>query len=95
LLTHIQIKVDKLINTRMNIEDIDKMNKLRVDRLIGFFITSLQHCVIQIDTESTLSVYCPHPKIMKELLDELEDLKNHAWIILGARKVMLYYIHDK
>ncbi len=79
----------------MNVEDMGKINKLRVDRLISFFVTSLQHCVIQIDTESTLSVYCPHSGIMKELVDELEDLKTHAWIILGARKIMLYYIHDQ
>jgi hypothetical protein len=84
-----------LLSTRMNIEDMSKMNKLRVERLLSFFITSLQHCVIQIDTENTLSIYSSHPDIIKELVDELEDLKAYAWIILGARKVMLYYVDDK
>lgn len=81
-----------MLSTRMNIEDMSKINKLRIDRLLSFFITSLQHCVIQIDAENTLSIYSYHPEVMKELIGELEDLKAHAWIILGARKIMLYYI---
>jgi hypothetical protein len=84
-----------LLITRMNIEDVSRINKLRVERLLSFFLTSLQHCVIQIDTENTLSIYSCHPEIIKELISELEDLKAYAWITLGARKIMLYYVSDK
>lgn len=79
----------------MNTEDTSKLNKMRVERLLSFFITSLQYCVIQIDGENVLSIYSCHPEIIKELVDELEDLKTHAWIILGARKIMLYYVGDQ
>jgi hypothetical protein len=79
----------------MNVDDRNKLNKLRVERLLKFFISSLKHCVIQMDAENTLSVYCPHSGIVDELMTDLEDLRSHAWLILGARKIMLYCICEE
>lgn len=84
-----------MINIQMNIEDIDKLNKFRMERLLSLFDPSLQNCIVHIDTDSTLSVYCPHPGILEELIDELDDLRDHAWFILGAREVMLYTACEK
>jgi hypothetical protein len=38
-----------------------------------------------------LSIYCLHPEIVDELLDDLEDLQSHAWLILGVKKISLYF----
>jgi hypothetical protein len=40
-------------------------------------------------------VYCPHSGIVDELMNDLEDLRSHAWLILGARKIMLYCICEE
>jgi hypothetical protein len=81
--------------SEINIDDLDKLKQFRIERLRRFFISSLQSCLIRIESGNTLTVYCPHPGIVDDLLDELEDLRNHAWMVLGARSIALYFCQEE
>jgi hypothetical protein len=81
--------------TEINIDDLTKLKQFRIDRLRRFFISSLPRCLIRVDASNTLVVHCPHPKIVDELLDDLEDLCNHAWLILGVQSIALYFCQEK
>jgi hypothetical protein len=80
-----------MVLTEINVDDLNKLMHLRIERLIHLFASSLPSCLIHIDAEHTLSVHCPQSEIVDDLLDELEDLCNHAWLILGASKIALYF----
>jgi hypothetical protein len=79
-----------MLLTELNVDDLNKLEQLRIDRLQLFFTSSLPHCLLEID-EDLLSIYCLHPEIVDELLDDLEDLQSHAWLILGVKKISLYF----
>jgi hypothetical protein len=76
--------------TGMNINDLDKLQQLRLLRLSHFFASSLPHCKIEVENSSRLIIYCPNSKIMDELTDELDDLSHYVWLILGIRIVVLH-----
>ena len=75
----------------MSKDDLSRLRQHRVDRLLGFFTSSLPKCRIQFDADQVLSIYCPHPEILHALMNDLEDLRTHAWAVLGVRKVTLYF----
>lgn len=76
-----------MLLTDINIDDLNRLKQFRIERFLHFFTSSLPHCLIQIDGGDTLAVYCPHPWIVDELIDDLENLCNHAWLILGVRAI--------
>jgi hypothetical protein len=80
-----------MLLTELNIDDLNKLERLRIDRLQLFFTSSLPHCLLQIDRGNMLSIYCLHSETVDELLDELDDLCTHAWLILGVKKLSLYF----
>jgi hypothetical protein len=73
----------------INIDDINRFNKLRIDRLNCLFNSTLPFCKIQIDHHHKLIIYCPASKIMDDLLDDLDDLYHYSWLILGVKVVVL------
>lgn len=75
----------------MSKDDLIRLRQHRVDRLLGFFTSSLPQCEIKFTTEQLLSIYCPHPTTLHSLMNELEDLRAYAWSILGVRRVTLYF----
>jgi hypothetical protein len=82
--------------TEINIDDLNQLKRFRLERLLHFFTTSLPLCLIQVDvSNSKLAVYCPHAKIVDNLLDDFEDLCNHAWLILGVREIALYFCQEE
>jgi hypothetical protein len=81
--------------TEMTADDRNKLKQRRIQRFRHFFVPSLQPCLIRINPDNMLVVHCPHPGIVDELLDDLEDLCNHAWLILGVHSVGLYFCQEE
>ncbi len=79
-----------MLLTEITMDDLDKLNQLRLERLLCFFTSSLPFCQIQIDGNNTLAIYCPHGGIMEELMNELEDLRYYACLILGVKLITLH-----
>jgi hypothetical protein len=80
-----------MLLTEINVDDLDTLMHFRVERLLHFFAASLPHCSIQIDAGELLAIDCPSSAIVDDLLDELEDLCQHAWLILGVRSIAVYF----
>lgn len=80
-----------MLLTEMNTEDLNTLMQFRIERLLQFFAASLPNCLIQIDAGNLLIVHCPNSVIVDDLLDDLEDLCSHAWLILGVPRVAVYF----
>ncbi len=76
--------------TEMNVDDLNKLKQLRMERLIGIFSSSLPFCLIQIDDENVLSIHCHHAGVMNGLISELEDLCYYACLIAGVKFISLH-----
>jgi hypothetical protein len=81
--------------TEITIDDRNKLMQFRIERLLHFFVASLPNCLIQIDTDNVLSVYCPNSETVDKLLDEMDDLCRNAWLILGVRSICLYFCEEE
>ena len=80
-----------MLLTEINVDDLNTLTHLRIERFLHFFATSLPSCLIGIDDSQLLAIYCPSTKIVDDLLDELEDLCDRAWLILGVNALVLYF----
>jgi hypothetical protein len=79
-----------MLLTEINIDDLDKLKQLRLERLQCFFASSLPFCQIQIDVNNVLAIYSPHAGIMEEIMNELEELRYYACLILGVKSITLH-----
>jgi hypothetical protein len=84
-----------MLLTEMTPHDLSQLRQFRTARFMQFFASSLHQSAIQIDSDDVLAVYCPHSAIVDELMDELEDLRSHAWLILGVRKIVFYFCQEE
>ena len=84
-----------MLFSTMSEDDLGRFRKYRVDRLLGFFTSSLPQCKLRFNADHVLSIYCPNPKILHLLMNDLEDLRSYAWSILGVRKVILYFCEEE
>lgn len=81
--------------TEMNVDDLNKLKQLRMERLVGLFSSSLPFCLIQIDADNVLSIRCHHAGIMDMLISELEDLCYYACLIVGVKFISLHSLHKE
>jgi hypothetical protein len=81
--------------TEINVDDLNKLQQLRMERLLGLFSSSLPFCMIQIDGDNVLSIHCHHAGIMDLLMTELDDLCYYARLVLGVKSISLYLLHQE
>ncbi len=84
-----------MLLTEMTVDDLNKLNQCRLRRLLHFFSPNLPQCVILLDASNVLNIYCPNAAVVDELIDDLEDLCNYTWLILGAREIVLYFCQEE
>ncbi len=80
-----------MLLTEINVNDLNTLMHFRIERLLNFFASSLPHCLIQIDAGELLAIHCSSSAVVDDLLDELEDLCQHAWLILGVHSIAVYF----
>jgi hypothetical protein len=81
--------------TTMNTADLEQLKHFRIQRFLCFFAASLQYCPVLVNADNTLAIYCHDAEFIDELLDELEDLRHYARIILGVQEIILYLAHSE
>jgi hypothetical protein len=84
-----------MLFNELTTDDQSQLNRFRIERLRQLFAPSLRSCLMRINPDNMLTVHCPHPGIVDELLEDLEDLCNHAWLILGVRSIGLYFCQEE
>jgi hypothetical protein len=80
-----------MLLTEINVDDLNTLMHFRIERLLHLFAASLPYCSIQIAAGDLLAIDCPSSAIVDDLLDELEDLCQHAGLILGVRSISIYF----
>jgi hypothetical protein len=80
-----------MLLTEINVDDLNTLMHFRVERFIHFFAATLPNCLIQIDAGDLLAIHCPSSAIVDDLIDEFEDLRYRAWLILGVNTIALYF----
>ena len=81
--------------TEMTFDDLMLLEQLRHERLRSFFAQSLSSCTFCRDRYKTLIIHCPEAWIVDNLLTELEELCDYAWLILGVESIALYFIQEE
>jgi hypothetical protein len=81
--------------TEMNVDDLNILRQLRMERLMGLFSSSLPFCLLQIDDENVLSIHCHHAGITDRLIGELEDLCYYACLIVGVKFISLHSLQKE
>ena len=84
-----------MLLSEMTSHDLSKLKQFRIARFLQFFASSLHQSAVQINSDDVLAVYCPHSAVVDELMDELEDLRRHAWLILGVRRIVFYFCQEE
>ena len=84
-----------MLLTEMTPYDLSQLKQFRIERFVQFFASSLHQSEVQINFDDVLAVYCPRSAVVDELMDELEDLRSHAWLILGVRKIVFYFCQEE
>jgi hypothetical protein len=79
----------------LTIYDLRLLEQLRLKRLRSSFAQSLSCCLIYLNHQKTLMVYCLELKDLQNLLNDLEDLCGYAELVLGAKVIALYFIEEE
>jgi hypothetical protein len=81
--------------TEMTFDDLMLLEQFRNERLRSFFAQNLLSCSFQRDRYKTLIVHCPEAWIVDNLLPDLEELCDYAWLILGSEAIALYFMQEE
>lgn len=84
-----------MVSTEMTFNDRIRLSQLRNERLRSFFAQSLMHCVFHRDRHKTLLIHCPEAWMVNNLLTDLEELCDYAWLILGVEAIALYFAREE
>lgn len=84
-----------MLQPEMTPHDLNQLQQFRIERFLQFFTSSLQRSTIHIDADNVLVVHCSCSAMLEELMDELEDLRSHALLILGVTKTVFYFCQEE
>lgn len=84
-----------MLLTEISLNDLLLLEQLRIERLRSFFSQSLMECPIYLDQHNQLTVHCPEPCLIDMLIDDLEELCDYAWLILGVESIVLSFAQEE
>jgi hypothetical protein len=84
-----------MLLTEMSLDDLMLLEQFRIERLRSFFSESLMQCPIYLDQDNRLTIHCPEPWLIDMLIDDLEELCDYAWLILGVESIVLSFAQEE
>jgi hypothetical protein len=75
--------------------DLLILEKHRLERFRSFFPDTLPLCYLSLNSHNTLTVHCPEPWQVDQLLYEIEQLCWYAWIVVGAHRISIYFAQEE
>lgn len=84
-----------LMSLQLTTDDLLKLEKLRLERLQAFFVESLGLCFVHLNQSNHLAICCPNPRLVDQLLDEIEALCWYAWVIVGVTQISIYFVGEE
>jgi hypothetical protein len=84
-----------MLLTEVTLDDLMRLEQLRIERLRSFFAQSLLQCLIYVDHRYRLAIHCPEPWIVDTVLTDFEELCDYAWLILGVQTITLFFVQEE
>jgi hypothetical protein len=84
-----------MLLTEMSFDDLILLEQFRIERLRSFFSQSLMECSISIHEHDLLTINCPEPWLIDTLIDDIEELCEYAWLILGVESIVLSFAQEE
>lgn len=84
-----------LMSLQLTTDDLLKLEKLRLERLQAFFVESLALCFLHLNQSNHLAICCPDPRLVDQLLNEIEALCWYAWVIVGVTQLSVYFAGEE
>lgn len=79
---------------KLTTRDLSVLENLRLDRLRQLYDHSLGCCFLRLH-RSMLVVHCPEPWLVDQLMEELDQMVNTAWLVLGVKSVSICYAGEE
>jgi hypothetical protein len=79
----------------LTVDDLMLLEQFRIERLRSFFAENLLQCLIYVDRQHRLVIHCPEPSIVDTLLADLQELCDHAWLIIGVKTIAIFFIQEE
>lgn len=76
-------------------EDLLMLEKQRLGRFQACFADTLPFCFLHLDGANTLAIHCSDAWLVDQLLHEMDDLREAAWIIVGAFQITIYFVQEE
>jgi hypothetical protein len=76
-------------------DDLLILETLRLERLRAFFAQILTDCVLYLDRQNCLTIHCPEPWMVDELVDQVEQLRWYSYIVVGAQRLSIYFSQEE
>lgn len=84
-----------MVLTEISLDDLILLEQFRIERLRSFFSQSLTECSLSIHQHNSLTIHCPEPWLIDMLIDDIEELCDYAWIILGVESIVLSFAQEE
>lgn len=75
--------------------DTFRLERLRLQRFRAFFPETLIACFLHLQQNHTLAIHCAEPWMVDQLLAEISELRWYAWMILGAKRISIYFAQEE
>lgn len=75
--------------------DLLLLEKQRLQRFRSFFKDSLPFCFLHLNCQNTLTIHCPEPWLVDQLLCEIEQLCWYAWVTVGAYRLSICFAQEE
>lgn len=83
------------MSLELTVKDSLTLEKYRLERLRSFFGSSLLHCVLHLNQKNTLTIHCSQPRLVDQLLEELDQLRWYAWVVVGAQRLSICFAQEE
>lgn len=84
-----------MVLTEISFDDLIVLEQFRIERLRSFFSQSLMECSLSIHQHNLLTIHCPEPWLIDLLIDDIEELCDYAWVILGVESIVLSFAQEE
>ena len=75
--------------------DLVMLEQYRLQRFRSFFFSTLIACPLCLDEHRTLVIHCLEPELVDQLLNQIDQLRWYARIVLGVDCLAIKFIQEE
>jgi hypothetical protein len=83
------------MSPELTASDTFRLERLRLQRFRSFFPEPLISCFLHLQQNNTLAIHCAEPWMVDQLLTDMSELRWYAWMIVGAKRLSIYFAQEE